>query len=261
MTVAATVAVGSVPRRSRAMRWGGSFALVLLLHGVAAWLLLPRHASLDTGGPPPAAVMIDLAPLPTPSPPQPAPPDPVVQPQTQPQAAPELPAPPEIEMPKAEPSPAPKPAVTLPPKPTPRPKPRPVEHPPEVAPERPPPAAAPAVDAPPAPAAAPFAASSAASRTTWQSQLVGWLERYKRYPRAAREQRQEGTAYLRFAIDREGRVLSAQIEKGSSFSLLDEEVLALVQRAQPLPPPPPEVPGAQIVLTVPVQFSLSGGRR
>jgi len=256
-----TVAADSLPHRSHALRWGGSLALVLLLHGIAAWLLLPRHASVDAGGPPPAAVMIDLAPLPTPSPPQPAPPEPVLQPQTQPQAAPELPPPPEIEMPQVEPSPAPKPAVVLPPKPLQRPKPKPVEHPSEVAPERPPPAAAPAVNAPAAPAAAPSAASAAASRTTWQSQLVGWLERYKRYPRAAREQSQEGTAYLRFAIDRQGHVLSAQIEKGSGFSLLDEEVLELVQRAQPLPPPPPEVPGAQIVLTVPVQFSLSGGRR
>ena len=95
---------------------------------------------------------------------------------------------------------------------------------------------------------------------SWQAQLVAWLERYKRYPRLAQEQHQEGVVYLRFTMDRAGHVLSAQIEKGSGFSLLDEEVTALIQRAQPLPAPPPEVPGAQLVLTLPVQFSVRSGR-
>jgi protein TonB len=260
-----TLAVDGVAGRDRAefTRWGSSLLVVLLLHGAAGLFLLSRQVPLDAGGPPPAAVMIDLAPLPAPSPPQPAPPEPVLEPQLQPQAEPEPPPPPppEIEMPKVEPSPAPKPAVVLPTKPPPRPKLRPVEHPPEVAPERPPPAAAPAVTAPPAPATAPPAVNSIAIRASWQAQLVGWLERYKRYPRLAQEQRQEGTVYLRFAIDRQGHVLSSQIERGSGHALLDEEVLALVQRAQPLPAPPPEIPGTRIELTVPIQFTLRNGAR
>ena len=111
------------------------------------------------------------------------------------------------------------------------------------------------------PAPAPPAINSGAARASWQAQLVGWLERNKRYPRLAQEQRQEGTVYLRFAIDRQGRVLSSQIERGSGYALLDEEVLALIQRAQPLPAPPAEVLGARIELTVPIQFSLRGGAR
>jgi periplasmic protein TonB len=62
--------------------------------------------------------------------------------------------------------------------------------------------------------------------------------------------------YLRFAMDRQGRVTSSQINKSSDFELLDDEVLALIQRAQPLPAPPPEVPGAVVDLVVPVAFSL-----
>ena len=112
-----------------------------------------------------------------------------------------------------------------------------------------PPAAAPA-----APAAS--AAASASVRNSWQAQIVGWLARYKRYPRPAQEQRQQGATYLRFTIDREGRVLSHRIERSSGYPLLDEEVQELIQRAQPLPPPPPEVPGARIELVVPVEFSL-----
>ena len=102
----------------------------------------------------------------------------------------------------------------------------------------------------------PSAAAVASARASWQGRLVAWLARYKRYPRVAQEQHQQGTAYLRFAIDRQGRVLSFQLVRSTGFSLLDDEVQALIQRAQPLPAPPPEIPGNQIQLEVPVEFSL-----
>jgi protein TonB len=210
--------------------------------------------------------MIDLAPLPAPTPPQPAPPEPVPEPVVEPQPQPLVPPPPlppqpDIPpLPKVEPSPAPRPAVVLP-KPPPKVKEKPVERPPETLPERPPPPAAPAAAAPPAPARIPPAVNAGAAKASWEAQLVGWLERYKRYPRPAQEQHQEGVVYLRFTMDRAGRVLAAQIDRGSGFALLDEEATALVQRAQPLPAPPPETPGATITLTLPVQFSLRGGRR
>jgi len=75
----------------------------------------------------------------------------------------------------------------------------------------------------------------------------------------AQEQRQQGVVHLRFTIDREGKVLASEINKSSGFELLDEEVLALIQRAQPVPPPPPEVTGNRIEMLVPVSFSLRKG--
>jgi len=257
MTIAAD---GFHHDRAERRRWAISLAVVLLLHVAAGLYLASRRVPLDAGGTPPAAVMIDLTPLPVP---QPAPPQPLVEPQVQPQVEPSPPPPePEIPLPKVEPSPAPRPAVVLPkPPPKPKPLPRPVERPPEAQPERPPPAAPPpAATAPPAPVATPPAVNAGVARASWQAQLVGWLQRYKRYPRLAQEQRQEGEAYLRFTMDRAGHVLSAQLEKGSGFSLLDEEVMALIQRAQPLPAPPPEIPGAQLTLTLPVEFSLRTAR-
>jgi protein TonB len=257
-----TIAAGSFRASDRAelSRWGGSLLVVLLLHGAAALLLISRPVALDASGPAQPAVLIDLAPMPTP--PQPTPPEPVTElrllPQVEP--APALPQP-DVKMPMAEPSPVPNPPVALPMKPPPQAKPKPVTKPPETAPAQPPPAAAPAVAAPTAPATASPAANAGASRASWQSQLVAWLERYKRYPRLAQEQRQEGIVYFRFTMDRQGRVLSTQIEKGSGYALLDEEVTALIQRAQPLPAPPPEVVGAQITLTLPVQFSVRAGTR
>jgi protein TonB len=260
-----TIAAATPPHGSRAElgRWSVSFTVVLLIHVAAGLYLLWRPIALDAGNPSPPAIMIDLPPAPSPpSPAQPIPaPEPAVEPQLQP-LVPPLPLPPlpEIPLPKVEPSPAPRPAVVIP-KPPPPVKQKPVEPPSQIKTEQPPPPAAPAVTAPPAPAAAPPVGNPGATRASWQAQLVAWLERYKRYPRLAQEQHQEGVVYLRFTMDRAGHVLSAQIEKGSGFSLLDEEVTALIQRAQPLPAPPPEVPGAQLVLTLPVQFSVRGGRR
>ena len=94
---------------------------------------------------------------------------------------------------------------------------------------------------------------------TWQGELLGRLEQFKRFPPEAQEQGEQGVAYLHFTMDRDGKVLSASIAKSAGYADLDQETLALIQRAQPLPKPPPEVPGDPIALTVPVQFFLRGG--
>jgi len=86
--------------------------------------------------------------------------------------------------------------------------------------------------------------------------LLAWLERHKEYPRAARLRRQEGTAMLYFLVDREGRVLEHRIEQGSGHPALDAEVLAMIERAQPLPAMPASLEKDQLELVVPVQFFL-----
>jgi protein TonB len=87
----------------------------------------------------------------------------------------------------------------------------------------------------------------------WKTQLVAKLERAKRYPSEARGD--QGTAQLAFSVDRQGGVHNARITHSSGSSALDHETLALIQRAQPLPPPPPEMQGAQIPVVVPIRYS------
>lgn len=86
--------------------------------------------------------------------------------------------------------------------------------------------------------------------------LAMWLERHKEYPRRAQLRRQEGTVMLRFTIDRDGNVLSHRIVRSSGHSALDDEVEAMIQRAQPLPAIPASLAGAQLEVVVPVQFVL-----
>ena len=150
-----------------------------------------------------------------------------------PPARPAAPPPPRVQAPAPDPAPAPEPA-------------------PQIA------AIDPSAGPPSPPATAPATGGAGAPGTTadYAAQLQAWLERHKEYPRRARQRRQEGVALLYFAIDRSGRVLRAQLQQTTGHNLLDREVLAMVQRAQPLPPMPDSMTQQQLELIIPVEFFL-----
>jgi periplasmic protein TonB len=100
------------------------------------------------------------------------------------------------------------------------------------------------------------AAVAAAPIPAWKTQIVALLEHHKRYPPAAQSRHQQGTAQVFFSIDREGRVLDSRIVRSAGVAALDAEALALLKRAQPFPPPPPELAGERITVTVPIAFQL-----
>ena len=91
---------------------------------------------------------------------------------------------------------------------------------------------------------------------TWTSEIVALLERNKRYPPTAHARGEHGIAQVLFTLDRSGRVVDSRITRSSGAALLDAEALALLQRAQPFPPPPAEMPGPRVNLTVPIRFNL-----
>ena len=106
------------------------------------------------------------------------------------------------------------------------------------------------------PAPSPGASGDSNAIPNWRSQLVSRLERYKRYPPEAQSRGEAGVAQLAFALDRSGGVHNARIVRSSGSSSLDRETLALVERAQPLPPPPPEAAGSQIAVVVPIRYNV-----
>ncbi len=89
---------------------------------------------------------------------------------------------------------------------------------------------------------------------TWRSSVAALLERNKRYPADARNDR--GIAQIAFSIDRKGRVMSSRIVTTSGSPALDREALEMIKRAQPFPPPPAALPGTEVSLTVPVRFNM-----
>ena len=91
---------------------------------------------------------------------------------------------------------------------------------------------------------------------TWQTKIVGQIARQQRYPAAARAKQEQGITHLLFTIDRSGRLLDSRVVASSGSTALDAEAAAMLERAQPFPPPPAELHGEQIVLPIPISFSL-----
>jgi protein TonB len=91
---------------------------------------------------------------------------------------------------------------------------------------------------------------------SYQVRLLRYLAGYRRYPPSARNKHQEGVVFVRFSMDRKGNVLSYALEKRSRHGALNEEALTVFKRANPLPPPPPELAGDPVLLIMPVEFSL-----
>lgn len=274
----------SVHRRwGNAVRWGACLLLAFGIHAAGAMALLARwhpDGEAVASGP---VVLVDFAPAPAaparapselpPGPPQPQaqaeelqPPAPVttatIEPEPEPQQQAE----------KVEPEPAPQaPTETIEAMPAPEPTlsvmppPRPTKKLKEQAKTAKPHRQASLASAPStaarqaARAVAPAPGAGARDRhalPNWTSQLVARLERYKRYPAAAQARGEHGVARLAFSVDRSGRVHDARILRSSGSVLLDRATLALVQRAQPLPPPPAGVPGARIPIVVPIRYHV-----
>jgi protein TonB len=91
---------------------------------------------------------------------------------------------------------------------------------------------------------------------SWESRLARHLQQYKRYPSEAQSRSEQGVVLLGFSVDRSGHVLSRRIVHSSGHVDLDDEVLSLIERAQPLPAFPSSMTQAQLNLTVPIRFSL-----
>jgi TonB family protein len=99
-------------------------------------------------------------------------------------------------------------------------------------------------------------ASAQRIRVTWQKQLMAHLERFKRYPNAKvpRSARIE----VGFTLDRVGHVVAAEIRQGSGDPAFDQAALAMLRRADPLPPPPPLVADEGLNFTLPVVYRVKG---
>jgi len=241
------------------LRWCACGVVVLAAHGLIAAAIAVRSDPVedaDAGSP---VVMIDLAPIAAaPAAPQAdlAPGPQVEAPAQEEVAAQKEPERKEEEKERVEEMPAPNPRVALAPTQPEK------EQPDEVKPEQQPIEATPVPTAPPpapvvapkpaAPAPGALARPSVAAIVTWQRLLVAQLERHKRYPTHAHGAL--GEANLAFRIDRAGHVISSRIVRSSGSPALDEEALALVKRAQPLPAPPAGVTEQQLSFVVPIHY-------
>jgi periplasmic protein TonB len=276
----------SVALRS-VLRWTLAGAAVAGLHAGGIWLALYREDA-SVAGEPPAAVMMELAPLavapeapPDQLPPdkqmteaQPSPmqetnekpvelaeekPEPVVAEVKRPVEDVSLPQtpPPEIEMPKL-PEIANAEATLTPP-------------PPQKAARKPPPKKAAErkkqedrkIDRTTAPLATPnpraervaapsssSAFNPATSPATWKSSVNAHLIRHKGgNPNGA-----AGTVVVAFTINRSGSVVNSRLVRSSGDPVLDAKAVSTPRSASPVPAPPPDVAGSTIELSLPIRY-------
>jgi protein TonB len=110
-------------------------------------------------------------------------------------------------------------------------------------------------DTPAAPAPG-TSAIPAAIQASWQRALISHLNRFKRYPEAARVRGIQGVVKVEFTIDREGRIVASHVAQSSGSSALDAEALATLRRAAPLPAPPVKAADATFYLVLPIHFRI-----
>lgn len=96
-------------------------------------------------------------------------------------------------------------------------------------------------------------ASSIAAQ--FQRTLLSHIERYRRYPPAGRRDRLQGVVQLLFVMQRDGTVRDVWVTTSSGHAILDNEAVATIRRAQPLPPIPPQLPD-RLRIGIPVELSL-----
>ena len=242
-----------------ALRWIGSFAFVLALHAAAIRLALGWVNGEVPYSPPPAAIMMELAPLPA-APeavPNEAPPGPELS-----EVIPEPEEPPPVEMPPpvlAEvtlPDPEPPPPLDLKPPPPPKPPEKKVER-------KPPQPRVSAPQAAPEPArtaAAPMPGASveppSATLPTWKGLLFGICSVTSAIP--SRRSAPVSRASPMCASSWAGTAACCRRASNSrpARPCSTREAMEWLQRAQPLPALPMDQPGESIEIIVPFQFKM-----
>jgi TonB family protein len=94
------------------------------------------------------------------------------------------------------------------------------------------------------------------ARVTWQKELLAHLDKFKRYPTERSQKSAE--ILITMTLDRTGHVVSANISRGSGDDAFDHAALAMVERASPVPPPPPLIADEGLDFSLPVIFRKSG---
>jgi TonB family protein len=93
-------------------------------------------------------------------------------------------------------------------------------------------------------------------QASWQKMLSRHLNNHKRYPAEATRRGEKGVVNVKFVIDSTGQVQEASIEKSSGSKALDDEALAMLRRASPVPAPPDIFGGQMTSWVLPVQFNI-----
>jgi protein TonB len=84
------------------------------------------------------------------------------------------------------------------------------------------------------------------------------LAHAKRYPERALKRRVTGEGTIKIEIQSDGSLSDFQIIQSTDTTILDEELKAMVERAEPFPAFPNDLRKQSLTLVVPIAFRLEG---
>ena len=91
----------------------------------------------------------------------------------------------------------------------------------------------------------------------YQDMIRQRIEAHRRYPYWAKQRGFEGTAYLSFVVLANGQAKNIRIIYSSGFTILDNEAVSTVKRANPFPPIPEKLNRSQLNIEVAIIFRLN----
>ena len=86
--------------------------------------------------------------------------------------------------------------------------------------------------------------------------LIAATKRYRRYPQSAIENGWQGRVEVRMVIDADGKTFRGAIKTSSGYEILDNQALDWTKKAMTLVPIPSGLQGRELVVDVPLVFSL-----
>jgi protein TonB len=102
----------------------------------------------------------------------------------------------------------------------------------------------------------PAASIDAAMGSDYRARLLAHIQPYRRYPTQAQRLDARGVAQILFMVDQNGKVTGVWVKASSGFEALDNEAVATVLRAQPMPHVPAGLP-SPLAVQLPVSFNPS----
>ncbi len=100
------------------------------------------------------------------------------------------------------------------------------------------------------------ASTASAAGSNYRARLLAHIQPFRRYPTQAEAVAAHGVTQLIFRVDQDGNVMGVWIKSSSGFEALDNEAMATVLRAQPMPHVPAGLP-SPLTVQLPVSFNPS----
>ncbi|EPQ5228262.1 TPA: energy transducer TonB [Providencia rettgeri] len=96
------------------------------------------------------------------------------------------------------------------------------------------------------------------AKRLWEAQVLGKLNKYKRFPEEAVRRGRVGQSTVTFTVDPQGFLLASDLVNSSGTRSLDREALQVLSRAAPLPEPPAEIlMNGRVTVRIPIDFTLN----